>query len=79
MVASCRELLPHCSTQERSCDTKHIVDVDTRHPGAAVLGPGDEGIHCVLDLMYAKAPYTVMHQAMQTRPTVSEYIRLRLV
>lgn len=74
MVASYRELPPHCSTQERSCDTKHNVDVDTRHPGAAVRGPGDEGIHCV----YAEALYTVMHQAMHTRPTVSEYIRLRL-
>ena len=80
MIASCRELLPLCSTQERSCDTKHIVDADTKRIlGAAVLGPGDEVIHSVLDLMYAKAPYTVMHHAMQTRPTVSEYIRLRLL
>ena len=29
--------------------------------GASILGTGgDEVIHCILDLMYAKAPYTVM-------------------
>ena len=38
-----------------------------------MLGPGDEVIHCVLDLMYAKAPDTVMHHAMHTRPTALEY------
>ena len=31
-------------------------------------------IHCVLDLMYAKAPYTVMQRAMHIHPTVSELI-----
>jgi pyruvate/2-oxoglutarate dehydrogenase complex dihydrolipoamide dehydrogenase (E3) component len=78
MIASCRELLPLCSPQGRSCDTRHIVDADTKRIlGAAVLGPGDEVIHCVLDLMYAEAPCTVMHHAMHTRPAVSEYIRLR--
>lgn len=40
-----------------------------------MLGPGgDEVIHCVLDLMYAKAPYTVMQHAMHIHPTVSEHI-----
>jgi pyruvate/2-oxoglutarate dehydrogenase complex dihydrolipoamide dehydrogenase (E3) component len=78
MIASCRELLPLCSRQGRSCDTKHIVDAGTKRIlRAAAVGPGDEVIHCVLDLMYAKAPFTVMHHAMHTRPTVSEYIRLR--
>ena len=31
-------------------------------------------IHCVLDLMYAKAPYTVLQRAMHIHPTVSEFI-----
>ena len=35
---------------------------------------GDEVIHCILDLMYAKAPYTVMQRAMHIHPTVSEFI-----
>jgi pyruvate/2-oxoglutarate dehydrogenase complex dihydrolipoamide dehydrogenase (E3) component len=40
-----------------------------------VLGPGgDEVIYCVLDVMYAKAPYTVMQRAMHVHPTVSEHI-----
>ncbi len=41
---------------------------------SAVLGTGgDEVIHCVLDTMYAKAPYTVLQRAMHIHPTVSEY------
>ncbi len=43
--------------------------------GAAVLGTGgDEAIHCVLDTMYAKAPYPVLKRAMHIHPTVSELI-----
>jgi pyruvate/2-oxoglutarate dehydrogenase complex dihydrolipoamide dehydrogenase (E3) component len=43
--------------------------------GASFLGlSGDEVIHCVLDVMYAKAPYTVMQHAMHIHPTVSEFI-----
>ena len=43
--------------------------------GASLLGlAGDEVIHCILDLMYAKAPYTVVQRAMHIHPTVSEFI-----
>ena len=35
---------------------------------------GDEVIHCILDLMYAKAPSTVMQRAMHIHPTVSEFV-----
>ena len=43
--------------------------------GAAILGVGgDEVIHCVLDLMYARAPYSVMQRAMHIHPTVSELL-----
>ena len=43
--------------------------------GGAFLGlAGDEVIHTILDLMYAKAPYTVMQRAMHIHPTVSEFI-----
>ena len=35
---------------------------------------GDEAIHCVLDTMYAKAPYTVLQRAMHIHPTVAEFI-----
>jgi hypothetical protein len=31
-------------------------------------------IHCILDLMYAKAPYTVLQRAMHIHPTVSELL-----
>jgi pyruvate/2-oxoglutarate dehydrogenase complex dihydrolipoamide dehydrogenase (E3) component len=41
----------------------------------AITGTGsDEVIHCVLDLMYAKAPYTVMQRAVHIHPTISELI-----
>ncbi len=55
---------------------KIIVDGDTREIlGAAILGTGgDEAIHCILDVMYAKAPYTVLQRAMHVHPTVAELI-----
>ena len=31
-------------------------------------------IHAILDLMYAKAPYTVMQRAVHIHPTVSELL-----
>ena len=43
--------------------------------GASLLGlAGDEVVHCLLDLMYAKAPYTVVRRAMHIHPTVAEFI-----
>ena len=43
--------------------------------GAAVLGTGgDEVIHSILDVMYAKGPYTVIRRAMHIHPTVSELV-----
>ena len=55
---------------------KILVDQDSKQIlGASLLGlAGDEVIHCILDLMYAKAPYTVMQRAMHIHPTVSEFI-----
>jgi len=55
---------------------KILVDRDSKQIlGASFLGlEGDEVIHCVLDIMYAKAPYTVMQRAMHIHPTVSEFI-----
>ena len=55
---------------------KIVVDADTREIlGAAILGVGgDEVIHSVLDIMYAKAPYTVIQRAVHIHPTVCELI-----
>jgi pyruvate/2-oxoglutarate dehydrogenase complex dihydrolipoamide dehydrogenase (E3) component len=55
---------------------KVLVDADSKEfLGATILGTGgDEVIHSVLDLMYARAPYTVMKRAMHIHPTVSELI-----
>jgi pyruvate/2-oxoglutarate dehydrogenase complex dihydrolipoamide dehydrogenase (E3) component len=55
---------------------KILVDAETKRIlGASILGTGgDEAIHCVLDVMYAKAPYTVMQRAVHIHPTVSELI-----
>ena len=55
---------------------KILIDKETSQIlGASILGiGGDEVIHCILDLMYAKAPYTVMQRAMHIHPTVSEFI-----
>jgi pyruvate/2-oxoglutarate dehydrogenase complex dihydrolipoamide dehydrogenase (E3) component len=55
---------------------KILVDRESKQIlGASLLGlAGDEVIHCIIDLMYAKAPYTVMQRAMHIHPTVSEFI-----
>ena len=55
---------------------KICVDAETKQIlGAAILGVGgDEVIHVLLDVMYAKAPYTVIERAMHIHPTVSEYL-----
>ena len=55
---------------------KVLVDKETKQIlGASLLGlAGDEVVHCIMDLMYAKAPYTVMQRAMHIHPTVSELI-----
>jgi pyruvate/2-oxoglutarate dehydrogenase complex dihydrolipoamide dehydrogenase (E3) component len=55
---------------------KVLVDEETsRILGASLLGlAGDEVIHCILDVMYANAPSSVMRRAMHIHPTVSELI-----
>ena len=55
---------------------KILVDAATKEIlGAAVLGPGgDEAIHCVLDVMYAKGSSSVIQRAVHIHPTVAELI-----
>jgi pyruvate/2-oxoglutarate dehydrogenase complex dihydrolipoamide dehydrogenase (E3) component len=55
---------------------KMFVDADSKEIlGASFLGTGgDEVIHCVLGVMYAKAPYTIIERAMHIHPTVAEFI-----
>jgi pyruvate/2-oxoglutarate dehydrogenase complex dihydrolipoamide dehydrogenase (E3) component len=53
-----------------------LIDRDSKQiVGASLLGlNADEVIHEILDLMYAKAPYTTLQRAMHIHPTVSEYL-----
>jgi pyruvate/2-oxoglutarate dehydrogenase complex dihydrolipoamide dehydrogenase (E3) component len=53
-----------------------LVDAETKRiVGAALLGTeGDEAIHCLLDVMAAGAPYTLLQRTMHIHPTVSELI-----
>ena len=55
---------------------KIIVDVESKQLlGAALLGiEGDEVVQGLLDMMYAKAPYTLIQRAMHIHPTVYEMI-----
>ncbi len=55
---------------------KVFVDANTKEIlGAAILGiGGDEAVHSILDVMYAKAPYTLIQRAVHIHPTVSELI-----
>ncbi|MCH6559427.1 FAD-containing oxidoreductase [candidate division KSB1 bacterium] len=55
---------------------KILIDAETKLIlGAAILGiGGDEVIHSILDVMYAKQPYTLIQRAVHIHPTVSELI-----
>jgi pyruvate/2-oxoglutarate dehydrogenase complex dihydrolipoamide dehydrogenase (E3) component len=55
---------------------KVLVDAESKLIlGAALLcTEGDEVVHSLLDVMYAKAPYTLVQRAMHIHPTVSELI-----
>ena len=53
-----------------------LIDAETKDIlGASLLGIGcDEIVHSLVDMMYAKAPYTVIQRAMHIHPTVTELI-----
>ncbi|WP_457580491.1 FAD-containing oxidoreductase [Ensifer canadensis] len=55
---------------------KVVVDADSKEIlGASILGTGgDEAVQSILDVMYAKKPYTTITHAVHIHPTVSELI-----
>ena len=55
---------------------KVLVDAENQQfLGAAMVGiEGDELIHVIADLMYARAPYTVVRDAVHAHPTVAELL-----
>jgi pyruvate/2-oxoglutarate dehydrogenase complex dihydrolipoamide dehydrogenase (E3) component len=55
---------------------KVLVDADTQAlGGASLLGlNADEIVHSLLDVMYAKKPYTTIQRAVHIHPTVSELV-----
>jgi pyruvate/2-oxoglutarate dehydrogenase complex dihydrolipoamide dehydrogenase (E3) component len=55
---------------------KVLVDAESKALlGAALLGlNADETVHSLLDVMYAKRPYTTIQRAVHIHPTVSELI-----
>jgi pyruvate/2-oxoglutarate dehydrogenase complex dihydrolipoamide dehydrogenase (E3) component len=55
---------------------KIFVDADTKLIlGASLFGiEADEAIHCIIDTMYARRPYTTITHAVHIHPTVCELI-----
>jgi pyruvate/2-oxoglutarate dehydrogenase complex dihydrolipoamide dehydrogenase (E3) component len=55
---------------------KVLVDADSKELlGAAILGlNGDEVVHSMLDMMYAKHPFTTLQRAVHIHPTVTELV-----
>ena len=55
---------------------KILVDADTKEIlGASLLGiECDEVIHSIIDVLYARAPYTVIQRAVHIHPTITELI-----
>jgi len=61
---------------ETSGFMKMVVDAESGQMlGAAILGVGgDEAIHAVLEIMYARAPYATLQRSVPIHPTVAELI-----
>jgi pyruvate/2-oxoglutarate dehydrogenase complex dihydrolipoamide dehydrogenase (E3) component len=61
---------------ETSGFMRALVDADTQQIlGAVVFGAGgDEIVHSMLDVMYARTPYTTISRAVHIHPTISELI-----
>lgn len=55
---------------------KILVDAETKEILAASFleAGGDEAIHCVLDALCAKAPYTLLRRATHVHPTGAEFV-----
>ena len=55
---------------------KVLVDAETEEIlGASILGlSGDEAVHSLLDVMYARRSYKTISRAVHIHPTVSELI-----
>jgi pyruvate/2-oxoglutarate dehydrogenase complex dihydrolipoamide dehydrogenase (E3) component len=55
---------------------KIMVDAQSNEIlGAAILGVGgDEAVHCILDTMSVKAPFTTLRDTVHIHPTVAELI-----
>jgi len=53
-----------------------LVDAETKRIlGAALLGiEADEAIHCIIDVMAARQPYTAISRTVHIHPTVAELI-----
>jgi pyruvate/2-oxoglutarate dehydrogenase complex dihydrolipoamide dehydrogenase (E3) component len=61
---------------ETSGFMRALVDADSKQLlGAVIFGVGgDEVVHALADVMYAKAPYTTIVRAVHIHPTISELI-----
>jgi pyruvate/2-oxoglutarate dehydrogenase complex dihydrolipoamide dehydrogenase (E3) component len=55
---------------------KVVVDAESKEIlGAAILGfNGDEVVHSLLEVMYARAPYTTISRGVHIHPTVAEFL-----
>jgi hypothetical protein len=52
----------------------NLIAAKVESAGRILVDRDDKRILGVLDIMYAKAPYTVIQRAMHIHPTVSEFI-----
>ena len=79
-VLSGKMLMAHVGRAREAGETqgfmKVLVDADSKELlGASLLGlNADEVVHSLLDVMYAKKPYTTIQRAVHIHPTVTELI-----
>ena len=75
-----KRLMKHVGRARERSETsgfiKILVDADSEQIlGATILGVnGDEAVHALLAVMYAKAPYTVLSRSVPIHPTVAELL-----
>jgi pyruvate/2-oxoglutarate dehydrogenase complex dihydrolipoamide dehydrogenase (E3) component len=58
----------------RGLKNSTVVQGHARFHSPRTVVVNDEVVHVLLDVMYAKAPYTVVQRAMHIHPTVAEFL-----
>ena len=74
MIATNEIVRINASSRETASAQCSPLAFDIQAQPCSVALEGDEAVHCILDVMAADAPYTVLQRTMHIHPTVAELI-----